>query len=87
MTDPQLQTVILEELRAIAVVMRANGERLAKIETHVEGVVGNAQPGRLTIVEKKVSDLQQWRWTTTGIYIGISSLVSVATAFVYHLWK
>lgn len=72
--------LILKELRGI-------GERLARLETHVESLVGNGQPGRLTVAEKKISDLQQWRWTTTGIYIGISSLVSVATAFVYHLWK
>lgn len=91
MTDLTLQTVILEEVRALRtrfdVHSADTGERLAILETHMESLVGDKQPGRLKILEDKVSAIQQWRHYTTGIYIGISSLVSVATAVLYHLWK
>lgn len=89
--DFSLQTVILEEVRALRTRVDAHSadtaERLATLETHMDSLVGNHQPGRLSIIEKKISDLQQWKHYTTGLYIGISSLVSVATAFIYHLWK
>jgi hypothetical protein len=91
MTDFTLQTVILEEVRALRTSLDAHraetGERLATLETHMESLVGNHQPGRLTLLENKVSAIQQWRHYTTGIYIGVSGIVSAATAFIYHLWK
>lgn len=87
MTDPQVQTLILDELRTLNTRFNLSAERLARVETHVESLVGNTQPGRLTVLENKVSELQHWRWKTTGIYIGISGLVSVATGVVYHFFK
>lgn len=91
MTDNTLQTVILEEVRALRtrfdVHSQDTGERLATLETHMESLVGNTQPGRLTLLEAKVAAIQQWRHYTTGIYVGISGLVSAAVAFIYHLWK
>lgn len=93
-SDFTLQTVILEEVRALrtkfdmhAAEMSEAGERMAKLETNMDTLVGKHQPGRITIIENKLSALQQWKHYTTGIYIGISSLVSIATAFIYHLWK
>lgn len=80
MTDHGMQTLIVGELRMI-------GERLARLETHVESLVGNGQPGRLTLVENKVSELQHWRWKATGIYTGASAVISAVVAFLYHLWK
>lgn len=91
MTDQQLQAIILEEVRALRtrfdVHSSETGERLSVIETHVGSIVGNVQPGRLTIVENKVSELQHWRWKATGIYIGVSSVVSALTVYLFHLWK
>ena len=91
MTDFTLQTVILEEVRALRTRIDAHSadtaERLSVLETHMEGLVGNHQPGRLTIVENKVSELQHWRWKAVGIYIGVSGAVSVVTAVLYHLLK
>lgn len=77
MTD---STLILGELRMI-------GERLARLETHMESLVGNGQPGRLTLVENEVSEIQRWRWKATGIYIGVSGAVSCLTAYLFHLWN
>jgi len=86
-----LSSIILEEVRALRsrfdVHSADTGERLAKLETHVESLVGDTQPGRFTVLENKVSDLQHWRFTATGIYIGVSGLVSALTAFLYHLWR
>lgn len=73
MTDLQL---ILGELRTI-------GERLAKVETHVETIVGHTQPGRLTLVENKVAELQHWRWRIAGIATGLST----GFAAILHFWK
>lgn len=69
-------TLILGELRLI-------GERLAKLETHMESLVGNGQPGRLTVVENKVSELQRWRWRIAGIATGLSAALTV----ILHFWK
>lgn len=87
---PLLETILIElrELRTdFNTTARDTGARLSTLETHLESVVGGQQPGRLTILENKVSDIQHWRWHTTGIYIGVSSLVSVGAAFLFHLWK
>lgn len=83
----EIQTLILEEVRGLRTQVTLSAEKLARVETHVESMIGNTQPGRLTLVENKVSELQHWRWTMAGIYIGISGLVSAATAFLYHMWK
>lgn len=91
MTDFTLQTVILEEVRALRTRIDAHSadtaERLATLETHMDNLVGNHQPGRLTVLENKVTAIQQWKHYTTGIYVGISGLVSAVTAYLYHLWK
>lgn len=86
MTDPNVQNLILEQLQTLNSRFNLSAERLARVETHVESLVGNTQPGRLTVLENKVSALQQWRWKTTGIYIGVSGVVSTITALVYHLY-
>lgn len=90
MNDP-LSEIILEEVRALRtrfdVHSSDTGERLSVLETHMEGLVGNHQPGRLTILENKVAAIQQWRHYTTGIYIGVSGLISATVAFLYHMWK
>lgn len=91
MTDFTLQTVILDEVRALRTRIDAHSadtaERLSVLETHMDNLVGNHQPGRLTLLENKVTAIQQWRHYTTGIYIGVSGLVSAGTALLYHLWK
>jgi hypothetical protein len=87
----QIQSIILDELRSLRtrfdVYSSEMGDRTARLETHMDTLVGNRQPGRLKILEDKVSAIQQWRHYTTGIYIGVSGIVSAATAFIYHLWK
>lgn len=91
MTDQQINNLILDELRELRSSFNEHSQdvvqRLSKLETQSENIVGNGQPGRLTIVENKVSELQHVHWLMRGIYIGVSALVSAGTAFLYHLWK
>lgn len=56
---------------------RATGERLASLETSMYALVGNGQPGRITLIERAVEKLQQWRWKLVGIATGVSGIVSM----------
>ena len=89
MTDLQIQQLILEEVREIRASLddhrTESVQRLTALETQLSSIVGNGQPGRLTILETKIGALEHWKHTTTGIYLGISGLVSAATGFLYHL--
>jgi hypothetical protein len=91
MTDHQLQTIILDEVRQLRIRFDVHsadtGERLSVLETHMESLVGNSQPGRLTIVENKVTELQHTHWLMRGVYLSVSALVSAITAYIYHVWK
>lgn len=81
--------VILIELRELRTdfnnTMRETGERLAKLETHLESVVGNGQPGRLTLVEQSVKELTAWKWKMVGITTAIATVASTVVAFLFHL--
>ena len=67
--------------------MSDTGERLAELETHVESLIGNGQPGRLTKLEANVNELIRWKSKTVGWGIGVSSVVSTVVAFVYQIFK
>lgn len=41
-------------------------QRLTAIETHLEGLVGNGQPGRMDKLERKVSLHEKVLWTCWG---------------------
>jgi len=82
-----VQDSILIELRELRTDFnthaRSVGERLATLEGDLHAVIGNRQPGRLSVVESKLSDLQHWRWKMVGICTGLSS----GAALLFHLWK
>lgn len=83
---PVLQTILIElrELRTdFNVNARVQGERLARLENSMDSVLGDKQPGRLTLAENKISDLQHWRWRIVGIATGLSAVSGV----VLHFWK
>jgi hypothetical protein len=92
MIDFQLQTIILKRgfadcALASDVHLSDTGERLAKLETHVEFLIGNGQPGRLTKLEANVNELIRWKLKTVGWGIGVRSVVSAVVAFVYQIFK
>lgn len=72
--------LILAELRALRsdynTHARETGERLASLETSMYSLVGNGQPGRITLLEQAVDDLRRWRWRIVGIATGVATLMS-----------
>lgn len=89
MTDLQVNTLILSELRDLRSAFNEHAQdtvqRLSKVETHMDIVVGDTQPGRLTLAEKSIKELQQWRYRIAGISVGVSTVVSAIAALVFHL--
>jgi hypothetical protein len=47
-------------------------------------LIGNGQPGRITLIEEAVNDLQAWRWKMLGICTGASGVVSVVGYLLFH---
>jgi len=58
-------------------------EALARLDTHMESLVGNGQPGRVGKLEEKVDDLSRIRWAFGGIVTGISVTVSAIVHFLF----
>lgn len=75
MQEETLQ-LILSEVRELNTHARETGERLARLETSTYSLVGNGQPGRITLLEDKVDDLRRWRWRMVGIATGVAALMS-----------
>lgn len=50
-------------------------ETLAELKTDMHNLVGNGQPGRVRVLEKKVEDLGKWRWLITGGIIAVSAII------------
>ena len=85
---PVLETILIElrELRTdFNNNARHSGERFAALETHLNSVVGNGQPGRLTLVEQSCKELSAWRWKMVGITTGASAVISTIAALLLHL--
>lgn len=79
--DNDLLLSLLTELRDfrrdIAAWQQDTGERVAALETQMKDVVGNGQPGRLTLAERSISALQSWRWWQVGAAAGVSGVFSI----------
>lgn len=80
--------IILTELRELRTdfntFARASGERLSRLERDNYTLLGNGQPGRITLLERAVERLQQWRWKLVGIASGVSAAVSVIAWVLKH---
>lgn len=74
------QELILAELRELRTDYnthaRETGERLASLESKMKFLIGNGQPGRISIIETSLIRLQAWRWKIMGAAAGVSGLVS-----------
>jgi hypothetical protein len=66
-------------------------EKLSRLETKMDMLVGNGQPGRMTLVENRLTDLERndVRRTVIERFVNasIALLVSVAIALRGHWWK
>jgi chaperonin GroEL (HSP60 family) len=55
--------------------------KVAVLEAKMTTVLGNGQPGRLTVVEEKIGDLQRVHWKQAGI----ASTLGFVGAFVLEV--
>lgn len=87
----QTEDIILEELRGLRADYnkhaRATGERLSKLESQMQTLLGNGQPGIITKLQDEVKDIQRWRWRIVGLSAGIGIVVSGAISAVAWLFK
>lgn len=67
--DDKLE-LILAQLTELRTDTKANGERLARLETQMYSLVGNGQPGRIGLLERAVESLSRWRWWVVGAAAG-----------------
>jgi hypothetical protein len=81
--------VVLIELRELRTdfnkTMRETGERLASLEAQLHAVLGNGQPGRLTLVEQSCKELSAFRWKAIGYCTATATVASTVAAFLLHL--
>lgn len=69
--------LILQEIKGLRDDTKANRERLARLETQMYGLMGNGQPGRISLLERSVDSLKQWRWWVVGAAAGGAAVISV----------
>ena len=66
-------------------------EKLSRVEATVEMLVGNGQPGRMTLAEDRIVELERndVRRTVIERFVnaGIAVMISVAVALHGHWWK
>lgn len=58
-------------------------DSLARLETHMENLVGNGQPGRVTNLETEVKDLNKAKWYLSGSVVGVSTLLGTVIHFLF----
>jgi len=57
--------------------MAEMGERVATLETQMEDLTGNGQPGRVTKIEGKVDQLQEFMWRILGAVGALTALTAL----------
>jgi len=66
-------------------------EKLSRLEAKMENLTGNGQPGRMTLVENRLIELERndVRRTVIERFVnaGIAVLISIAVALHGHWWK
>lgn len=66
-------------------------EKLSRLEAQMATLVGNGQPGRMTLAEDRITALERndVRRTVIERFVnaGIAVLISVAVALHGHWWK
>jgi hypothetical protein len=66
-------------------------EKLSRLDAKMDNLVGNGQPGRMTLAENRIVELERndVRRTVIERFVnaGIAVLISVAVALHGHWWK
>lgn len=58
-------------------------DTLARLDTKIESLIGNGQPGRVGKLEASVEELKRARWTLGGAILGISTGLSSLVHFLF----
>jgi hypothetical protein len=58
-------------------------ETLATLDTKMDSLVGNGQPGRVGQLEADVKELSKSRWYRDGMMAGVATAVSTAVHFIF----
>ena len=59
------------------------GERVASLETQMQDLTGNGQPGRVTKIETKVEELQKFMWRILGGMGALTALTAIIEGLHY----
>lgn len=66
-------------------------DKLGRLEAKMDTLTGNGQPGRMTLAERRITDLERndVRRTVIERFVnaGIALLISVGIALRGHWWK
>jgi hypothetical protein len=66
-------------------------EKLSRLEAKMDSLTGNGQPGRMTLAERRITELERndVRRTVIERFVnaGIALLISIAIALRGHWWK
>jgi hypothetical protein len=58
-------------------------DTLARLDTKMETLVGNGQPGRVGRLEEQLEALKRARWTMGGIVVGAATVLSAIIHFIF----
>jgi hypothetical protein len=61
---------------------RTDSERLARIETLLDQLVGNGQPGRCSVHSQRIRKLEVWKGWITGALALLSLMTAAAVTIV-----
>jgi hypothetical protein len=68
--------LILTELRELRSLFNEFAQRITALETDNRAVMGNGQPGRMTLAEMAIARLEEWRWWLISAVAGVAAVVS-----------
>jgi hypothetical protein len=86
-----IRNIDLKDLREQVAKINTDAEsRLTVLEAHVKsGITGNGSPSRLSVIEKKMEGILEYKYWLVGIAAGVSGFVSIAACvigFIFHLF-
>jgi hypothetical protein len=80
--NDQILTEIRELRKDFNTYARDMESRTAVLESEMHSLMGNGQPGRITLLERAVDRLNGWKWWLVGVAAGCSSLMGVIGWFL-----
>lgn len=79
--DPLNANDMLQELLTES---RAQGDRLARVETHMERLVGNGQPGLVAELDRRITTLEHYKNWLAGM---VAAIVGLSETIFYFFFR